>query len=530
MRRLLTLTVLLVLLAVPGVAAGAPVFVITGAGWGHAVGMAQYGAYGYAQHGWTYDQILAHYYPGTELGPAPAARIRVLLASGKGALDIASDAAFTVKDAQGRLKLTAGTYHLGRDLSLAVDGKPRTLVAPVRFQPGKSPLQLGHPYRGSIVVSLEGGKLAAVNDVNLERYLKGVVAEEMQAEWHPEALEVQAVAARSYALASLQNGSYFDVYADTRSQVYGGVDAEDPRTSAAVNATKGQVLLYQGSVAWTFFFASSGGKTAAIADVWPGSESLPYLVSVEDPYDDISPYHRWGPLTFTAEQLSAKLGDRVLGELTDVKANPNGSGRVATVTVTGTGGVTEVSGSELRDLLGLRSTWFQIDVAGGLIASATRIVYGENVTLSGIALDVDTVVLEQRPRGRRWSDLQTVAVKANGSFTVTLEPQLTTAFRVRLPSSRSAPVRVAVAPELTLDTKTRPRALTGVMRPELPGTVVQIEHLGPSGWEAIASAVVGDGGRFRARVDLEPGAYRARAPATAGLVTGVSPQLTIDAG
>jgi SpoIID/LytB domain protein len=121
---------------------------------------------------------------------------------------------------------------------------------------------------------------------------------------------VQAVAARSYALASRKTGGSFDVFADTRSQVYGGILSEDPRTTEAVNATKGQIVLFDGKVAWTFFSSSSGGKTASIQDVWPDSDPLPYLVSVDDPYDTISPYHDWGPVAFTAAELKAKLGAR----------------------------------------------------------------------------------------------------------------------------------------------------------------------------------------------------------------------------
>src|SRR5690348_11966949 len=76
--------------------------VFSGHGWGHGVGMSQYGAYGYALHGSTYDQILAHYYPGTALGPAPASTIRVLLADKKRKLTIASGAPFTIRDAAGK--------------------------------------------------------------------------------------------------------------------------------------------------------------------------------------------------------------------------------------------------------------------------------------------------------------------------------------------------------------------------------------------------------------------------------------------
>ena len=99
--------------------------------------------------------------------------------------------------------------------------------------------------------------------------------------WHPEALKAQAVAARSYALATRKTGGAFDLYPDTRSQVYLGIDHEKPSTNAAVDATAGQVVLYEGQVAKTFFFSTSGGRTASAEDVW--GAAVPYLVSVRRP-------------------------------------------------------------------------------------------------------------------------------------------------------------------------------------------------------------------------------------------------------
>src|SRR6059058_3724087 len=76
-------------------------FLFSGHGWGRGVGMSQYGAYGYAQHGSTYQQILAHYYSGTTLGAAPLSTIRVLLADKKKALTLSSDLPFAVMDGAG---------------------------------------------------------------------------------------------------------------------------------------------------------------------------------------------------------------------------------------------------------------------------------------------------------------------------------------------------------------------------------------------------------------------------------------------
>src|SRR5205823_1138865 len=160
----------------------------------------------------------------------------------------------------------------------------------------------------------------------------GVVPREMPSAWEAEALKAQAVAARSYALANLHAGGSFDVYSDTRSQVYGGIAAEQPSTNDAVAATAGEVVLYDGDVADTLFFSTSGGRTASIEDVWPRAEPQPYLVAVPDPYDTASPYHNWTQ-TITGSTLARQL--RVPGALVDVQTTLNPSGRVATLTALG---------------------------------------------------------------------------------------------------------------------------------------------------------------------------------------------------
>src|SRR4051812_34935480 len=168
--------VLLVTLAAAWVAAGsaaapraldpsrltAPTFVLTGHGWGHGIGMSQWGAYGYAKNGFTYKQILSHYYPTTTLGPAPLRRVRVLLASGSPSLVVSSQDDFKVKDAGGAsYAVKAGKYTLKPKLALPVDGveKPQQLGGPLALIAGKSPLALGdRTYRGSFDVSGDGGK------------------------------------------------------------------------------------------------------------------------------------------------------------------------------------------------------------------------------------------------------------------------------------------------------------------------------------------------------------------------------------
>ncbi|MDQ3066968.1 MAG: SpoIID/LytB domain-containing protein, partial [Actinomycetota bacterium] len=266
---------------------------MSGRGWGHGVGMSQYGALGFAGDGSTYEEILAHFYPGTTLGPAPVARVRVLLRELQTSLTISSPVAVRVRDVFGKTYgLPAGAVELGPALQVTLNGTRTPLAGPIVFLPGSRPLELGTPYRGQIEVVVSGPRVSAVNAVGLEQYLAGVVPREMPAAWHSEALRAQAVAARSYALAHRLAGKGFDLYPDVRSQVYGGVAAEDVRATAAIDSTSGQVLLYEGRIADTLFHSTSGGRTTTAAEVF-GGKDVPYLIAVDDPFSSLSPVHRW---------------------------------------------------------------------------------------------------------------------------------------------------------------------------------------------------------------------------------------------
>jgi stage II sporulation protein D len=337
---------LLALLLVPP--AAARVFLIQGRGWGHGVGMSQWGAEGFALHGWDCRRILAHYYPGTQLAGTRNVTVRVLLEEGRSRLTIGSRRAFRVI-AEGRSRrLGAGRYAL----------PSHRLRPPLRFEPGAQPLLLdGVPYRGAIVVTGSPGALSAVNHVHIERYLRGVVPSEMPYYWRPAALQAQAVAARSYALSQLDPLKSFDLYRDTRDQVYGGVRAERPPANLAVGATAGRLLTWGGRPALTYYFSSSGGQTAAAADGISGAAPLPYLISVADPYDGISPHHRWGPLRFSSRDLARRLGVPGVRSLALVL---DGSKRVSSVLVRWRGSAVRVSGATFAGDLGLRSNWFRV--------------------------------------------------------------------------------------------------------------------------------------------------------------------------
>src|SRR3989440_1756241 len=243
-------------------------FLISGHGYGHGVGMGQWGAQGYALQGYTDDQILAAYYPGTIAGQTTATSIRVLLANGKKTLTISSRKAITVEDDDGiEHTLPSGKTTLTPALALPVDGgPPQALNPPLTFSPaGGSTLTLGRAYRGQLVVDVVNKKLRAINALPLEQYLYGVVSAEMPSTWLPAALESQAVAARSYALASRRGGAAFDVYADGRSQAYLGVSVETPAAKEAVGETAGEGVLYNGNGAQTVFSSRTRGPTPSAA-------------------------------------------------------------------------------------------------------------------------------------------------------------------------------------------------------------------------------------------------------------------------
>jgi stage II sporulation protein D len=213
-------------------------------------------------------------------------------------------------------------------------------------------------YRGSLLISASGSRLIAVNALDLEDYVRGVVSGESPSAWPTEALKAQAVAARTYAITTDAGGGLFDQYADTRSQVYRGVAAETPNTDAAVAATTGQVVTYNGQPVTTYFFSTSGGETEDIENSFVGSQPQPWLKAVDDPFDSVSPKHRWGPFRFTASQVKSKLHRYLRGSFKRIKVLQRGvSPRIVYAQVVGTRGVTSVTGPQLRTAFGLYDTW-----------------------------------------------------------------------------------------------------------------------------------------------------------------------------
>ena len=212
--------------------------------------------------------------------------------------------------------------------------------------------------RAPVSTSSSGG-VQTINEVDLEDYIRGVIPAEMPSTWPMQALEAQAVAARTYAIAVGAASPTFDVYPDTRSQVYGGVAAETPSGDAAEAATTGEVVDYAGQPATTYFFSSSGGYTESVQNVFLGLAPEAWLIGVPDPYDDAdgNPYYRWHE-NLSVGAAAHRLGKLVKGSLEGIKVLQRGvSPRIVQAAVVGTKGTTDVSGPGLRRRFDLRSTY-----------------------------------------------------------------------------------------------------------------------------------------------------------------------------
>ena len=528
-RLLLALTGLVLALAASALAgprAPAPVkpaavtattFLVSGRGWGHGVGMSQYGALGYANEGWTYDQILAHFYVGTQLGSAPVARVRVLVAEAKGAIKLRSTVPFRVRDVFGKTyPLAAGELVLGPKLSVTVNGAPTELVGPLLFLPGTEPLELDRPYRGQIEVAVTGQKLSAINVVGLEQYLQGVVPQEMPSAWPDEALKAQAVAARSYALSHRLSGMTFDLYADVRSQVYGGIAGENDRTTAAVQATKGEVLLWEGKPIDALFHSTSGGKTLAALEVF--GKPVPYLVSVDDPHSDLSPVNRWGPTPVS--ETTIRKGLKFRTPLTSLRLTRGPSGRVVSVDVVTAAGSSQVTGAALRSAAGLRSTWITGLASLSLTRPGGPALYGRQITVTGKAAGVKGAILSQRIDGV-WT--QVAGPGASLAFKVKLLAPAS--FRITAGNLAGAVLKVPVAPVVTARADAT-STVSGTVKPPAPGTTIELQVDNGSGWSKAAETTTAQTGEYTI-APPQPGVYRVRVAPAQGFAEGLSGQIEL---
>ncbi len=386
----------LVLSSVPLASAAVPdpptqPIVFYGRGYGHGVGMSQYGARGRALAGEDAATILAHYYQGTTPGltdpkrpvrilvlhafkPTAAAPLRIYGRGGPWTIDGVTGT--FPRDAQLRVTKTAtGTHLIVRDVAgkLLLDRMAGTTVrvragavAGGRVQVWSKPGSYDR-YRGTIRLRSTASGIDAINETELDLYLRGVVPAEMPSTWPTEALRAQAIAARSYAARRLHPKTGFsDVYDDSRSQVYRGSLGEKAATTAVVTATAGQVLRSGTAFANTLFHSTGGGATEDNENVFTTATGkivagpVSYLRGSPDrapdgtPYDAAAPRAEWQTAAYTLVQLSAVFGADPrtnVGAISGLDLSDVGvSGRLVSVTLTGSLGTKTVSGEVFRDV------------------------------------------------------------------------------------------------------------------------------------------------------------------------------------
>jgi stage II sporulation protein D len=226
-----------------------------------------------------------------------------------------------------------------------------------------SPAPLRPAVGNTVRVQLADSSIVALD---IEKYLYGVVPLESPPSWPAAALEAQAIVARTYALQKRTLSRPYDVLATDADQRYGGVAAEHPASSAAVDATRGQTLVYLGGPASVFYSSCCGGHSADADEMW-GHAGLPYLRGVDDPYCTASPDYRW-QRTLPLDRVRAALADGLAGAPSAAELDdPDDSGRPRTVTFRGDNGpALALSVSEVRRRFGpdtVRSLWLrEIDI------------------------------------------------------------------------------------------------------------------------------------------------------------------------
>ena len=408
-----TALVVLATLLSGAVAEAADTFRFHGSGYGHGIGMSQWGAYGLAKEGWSHQRILTHFYSGTRVVQSSTLpkRLRVGLTAGRSTIHLGArngpirlwldgpGSTFVAKIPSGETWSVSAAPAVRK---YTIRDEAGTLVGGVRWGGPARPLFVtfadvgsrvfvpeadevwhdGYAYAyGYLEFDLTGCASRCVErltiDLPFEKYLRGMG--EMPSSWPSEALRTQAVAARTFATYKIRRyGLRSDcdchLLDGAGDQVYVGWNkesgADGDRWVAAVVGTAGQVVTYEGSVIQAFYAASDGGYSEDVEDVWHGGNTayaIPYLRGVCDPgeYTSANPWTDW-TRSFSASTVSARLAPYTgqigtITRFTDVRRGV--SGRIVRATARGTGGSALVEGNELRQALGLPDgrVWINAD-------------------------------------------------------------------------------------------------------------------------------------------------------------------------
>lgn len=468
-------------------------FRIEGGGFGHGVGMSQYGALGYAQQGWNYQDILKHYYQGTavqNVGQPGELRIWLgadtsapqdLVLTPSGPTDIVVDGTGVVAQAPSGKTITVtasgGKFNIavqdgasltgqggdGHNVYIAFNGNPITVdVTGDRYKYGQ--IELSIP---------DGSSLRAVlTNISMEQYLLGLG--EVPSSWPADALKTQAIAARTYALEKFNRLGLVrpecgcTLYTDVRDQNYVGYDKETGSNGdkwvAAVQQTAGQTVTYNGSPIQAFYASSSGGFTENSENVFV--QALPYLRGVEDPYDAANgqnSLHSWTRTISYADMQNYvnSSSSTSVGTLQNIEfVNPLGvSGRVIKynsstggggVRITGSGGTKRLNGDSFRSVINAASTPTKLpsslmrltgtgpygDFPGGVFVAAGRLNGG----------DTDRVVTGADKGGGPHVRVLTPSGEGTGVEFMAYDPGFKGGVRVAVCSFGEAGMRVVTSP------------------------------------------------------------------------------------
>ncbi len=349
-----------------------------------------------------------------KLSGAPGAggmNVRVALATGAGRGTISvTRGSYFLKDADTNYGLDTLAQGRGVNVSLSPDqrisldgslapGAGQRLI----FEPSSPEEGLiaynSRSYRGSLIVEVKNGAMNIINSLDVDMYLLGVLPLEMGMSDAPaEALKAQAVVSRTYALNKKTESASYDLVTGASNQMYGGYSSEKAHTSAAVQATAGQVILYDGQLIDAFFSSNSGGYTEDAENAW--NESLPYAKAIASPTDayalqasqDASGYpastYQW-QIRYTLDEIRSKISEwntnnpdnRVnIGNFQSMSAyaraydpltrkitdRANTSGRVTRLDLSGSSGTQSLYRQNIRSFLNLPSAMFSIEPEGGV--------------------------------------------------------------------------------------------------------------------------------------------------------------------
>ena len=414
-RRLVALTLVTGLLLGTGAPAGAVDISFTGAGWGHGVGLSQYGAKAMGADGATYHQILHRYFTGIGLASFTVASANTFVATDPtpfwvGLLQDSSTVSFTVESEAASLCFDVADACVtvaqpGDSFAFAPDGTGNCVF--LRTTPGRASTTVGLPgscdasvrplsdrttvavpykarsYRHGVLRFRQAptaGEIHTAYEIGIDDYMRGL--SEVPDSWPMAAIEAQVVATRSYAVwQALQRGGETTLDAahrddcscnlrdDASDHVFRGWTGElsHPNWAAAVTSTAQQVMYSAGKVALGLYSSSSGGATENYADVFVG-DAHPYLVTVFDSpaFADsaANPHATWGA-GYSQEALAGAFGFSWLSNAEVVERNDSGSARTVRLVgiVDGRPAAAIVTGVEMRAALSLRSTTFDITVS-----------------------------------------------------------------------------------------------------------------------------------------------------------------------